>query len=110
MKKLISIYTSLLLLSASVLAEDHAAAALERANAALIHGKKGHTPILIEQAKEALDHALAASLTAKGVSKNHLDAAVTELQEAIDQCELGHVGVATKHAEAAVKHIKVSNK
>lgn len=110
MKRLTSICACLLLLSASAFAEDHTIAALEHANAAVAHGKDGHTPILIEQSKAALEHALASSITAKGALKIHLDAAVMELQEAIDQCELGHIGVATKHAQAAAKHIKIGNK
>lgn len=111
MKKLISICAGLFLLSPSVLADDHhAAAALEHTSAAVIYGKNGHTAILLEHAKAALDHALAASLTAKGVSIDHLESAVTELQEAIDLSESGHVGTATKHAQAALRHIKTSNK
>lgn len=111
MKKLISICAGLFLLSPSVFADDHhAVAAQEHASAAVIYGKNGHTAILLEHAKAASDHALAASITAKGMSKNHLDAAVTELQEAIDLSESGHVGTATKHAQAALRHIKTSNK
>lgn len=111
MKKLTLLCISLSLLSASVFADDHhAVAALEHATAAVIYGKNGHTLILLEHAKTALEHVLAASITAKGVSKNHLDAAATELQEAIDQSESGHVGTATKHAQAAVRHIKTGNK
>lgn len=101
----------LLLLSASAFADDHhAVAALEHANAAVIYGKNGHTAILLEHAKEALDHALGASITAKGEAKRHLDAAVTELQEAIELSESGHVGTATKHAQIALRHIQASNK
>jgi hypothetical protein len=44
------------------------------------------------------------------VAKNHLDAAAKELQESIELANLGHVGSATLHAEAAVKHIKISDK
>ncbi len=112
MKKLASLSASLLLLlSTSVFAEgNNAASALEHANAAVTHGKAGHTPILIEHAKAALEDALAASIIAKGVTKNHLDAGAKELQEAIDHGTMGHVGVATTHAEAAVEHIKAGNK
>ncbi len=111
MKKLASICAGLLfLLSTSVFAEEHAAAALEHANTAVIHGKAGHAPVLVEHAKAALDHTLAASIVAKGVPKNHLDDGAKELQEAIDQGNLGHVGKATVAAEAAVAHIKAANK
>jgi hypothetical protein len=46
----------------------------------------------------------------KSVPKTHLDAAAKELQEAKDLANLGHVGSATTHAEAAVKHIEIGNK
>jgi hypothetical protein len=57
-----------------------------------------------------LEQVLEASIVAKSVAKNHLDAAAKELQESIELANLGHVGSATLHAEAAVKHIKVSDK
>ncbi len=111
MKKSASVTAGLLLLlSTSVFAEENAASALEHANAAVVHGKAGHTPVLIEHAKAALEDTLAASIVAKGVKKNHLDAGAKELQEAIDHGTMGHVGVATTHAEAAVEHIKAGNK
>jgi hypothetical protein len=111
MNKLASLCTVLLLLlSTGVFAEEHAAAALEHANQAVIHGKAGHAPILVEHAKAALEHALAASIVAKGVPKNHMDAAAKELQESIDHGNLDHASIATKHAEAAVEHIKAGNK
>ncbi|TAN69196.1 MAG: hypothetical protein EPN17_07655 [Methylobacter sp.] len=110
MKKLTSICTGLLLVSAAVFAEDHSVAALEQANAAVVYGEAGHTSHLLEHAKTALDHLLAASITAKGVSKKYLEDAVTELQEAIDHGDMGHVGAATKHAKAAVRDIKAGNK
>ncbi|MDO9270429.1 MAG: small metal-binding protein SmbP [Methylobacter sp.] len=111
MKKLTFLCVGLLLLSASAFADDHHAdVALEHATAAVIYGKNGHTSILLEHAKTALEHVLAASITAKGVSKNHLDVAATELQEAIIQSESGHIGTATKHAQAALREIKASNK
>jgi hypothetical protein len=65
---------------------------------------------LIEHAKQALDQVLVASIEAKGVAKNHLDDAAKELQESIELANLGHIGSATIHAEAAVNHIKISNK
>ena len=110
MKKIASFCAGLLLLSStSVFAKGHAAIALEQANAAFIHGEAGETSIMIKHAKYALDHALAASLAAKSVPKTHLDAAAAELQEAIDLGNLGHIGSATKHAQAAVKHIETGN-
>ena len=90
---LITIYV--IHVSTSVFAEEHAAAALEHANAAVVHDEAGQTAIFIEHAKTALEHVLAASLVAKGLPKNHLNAAVTELQESIDPANLGHIGSAT---------------
>ncbi|MCK9620317.1 MAG: hypothetical protein M0R47_07260 [Methylobacter sp.] len=111
MKKLASVCAGLLLLlSTSVFADEHADSALEHAKSAVAHGKAGHTALLVQQAKEALDDALAASIAAKGLSKNHLEAGAKELQEAIDHGTQGHVGRATTHAEAAVWHLKTSNK
>ena len=111
MKKMISIYVGLLLLiSSSVFAEEHLTEALEHANTAVDHGQAGDTAILIEHAKAALEQVLEASIVAKGVAKNHLDDAAKELQESIELANLGHVGSATLHAEAALKHIKVSDK
>lgn len=111
MKKLATIGAGLLfLLSTSVFAEEHAAAALKHAHDAVVHGKAGHTPVLLEHAKAALEDALSASIIAKGVSKNHLDAGAKELQDAIDQATLGHVGGATARAEAAIQHLKAANK
>ena len=100
----------LLLLSSSVFAEEHLKEALEHANAAAVHGEAGNTAILIGHANAALEQVLEASIVAKGVSKNHLDAAAKELQESIELANLGHIGSATVHAEEAVKHIKISNK
>jgi len=107
MKKLASIFAAfLLLLSTSVFAVDHVAAALEHANQAVIHGKAGHAPTLVEHAKAALEHSLAGAIEAKGVPKTHLDAASASLQEAIDHGTLGHADLATKSAEEAVEHLK----
>ena len=111
MKKMTTLCAGLLLLlSASVFAEEHLKEALEHANAAAAHGEDGDTAILIGHAKAALEQVLEASLVAKGVAKNHLDAAAKELQESIELANLGHIGSATLHAEATVKHIKVSDK
>lgn len=107
MKKLASVCAGLLLLlSTSVFAKGPTESALEHASQAVTHGKAGHTPVLLEHAKAALEDVLEATIVAKGVSKNHLEAGAKELQEAIDHGTLGHVGVATTHAEAAVEHIK----
>ena len=111
MKKMTTLCAGLLLLlSSSVFAEEHLKEALEHANAAAVHGEDGDTAILIGHAKAALGQVLEASIVAKGVAKNHLNEAAKELQESIELANLGHIGSATLHAEAAVKHIKVSDK
>ena len=111
MKKMTTLCAGLLLLlSSSVFAEEHLKEALEHANAAAVHGEAGDTAILIEHAKAALEQVLEDSIVAKSVAKNDLDAAAKELQESIELANLGHIGSATLHAEAAVKHIKVSDK
>ena len=111
MKKMTTLCAGLLLLlSFSVFAEEHLKEALEHANAAAVHGEDGDTAILIGHAKAALEQVLEASIVAKSVAKNHLDAAAKELQESLELANLGHIGSATLHAEAAVKHIKVSDK
>ncbi len=110
MKKIISIGTGLLLLSTSVFADSHTAAALEHANAAVVNGADGQTQLLLEQTKAALKHTLAASKEAKSVPKIHLDAAAKELHEANELGNLGHIGSATTHAEAALKHIEMGNR
>ena len=111
MKKMTTLCAGLLfLLSSSVFAEEHLKEALEHANAAAVHGEDGDTAILIGHAKAALEQVLEASIVAKSVAKNHLDAAAKELQESIELANLGHIGSATLHAEAAVNHIKVSDK
>ena len=111
MKKLAALFAGLLLcLSTTVCADEHTEKALVPADAAVVHGKAGHAPILVEHAKKALDHTLAGSLVAKGASKNHLDAASAVLQKAIDEGNLGHVEPATKSAEEAVVHIKAGSK
>jgi hypothetical protein len=111
MKELTSICVGLsFFLSTCALAEEHFITGKQHATAAVVHGAEGHTRILMEHAKAALEHTLEASLTAKGVQKSHLDAAAKELQVCLDLAGNGHIGAATMHAEAAEKHIKASNK
>ncbi len=71
MKKLASVCAGLLLLlSTSVFAEDHAAQALEHANQAVTHGKAGHTPVLVEHAKAALERFAGRRHSSQGRAKN----------------------------------------
>ncbi len=109
MKKLASILIGLsVLLCTSVFAGVHSIAGHEHTNAAIVQGTAGQTRILIQHAKAALEHTLKATLAAKGVRKSHLDEAANELQECLDLANLGHIGAATLHAEAAEKHITAS--
>ena len=101
---------SLLCLSTTVFAETHLDQAIEHANAAVVEGKAGKTPELAVHAKAALDHSLAASLVAKSVSKNHIDAASKSLQDSIDHAGLNHAGPATSSAEEAVIHLNAAKK
>jgi hypothetical protein len=118
MKKLASVFVGLLLcVSTTVFAEglskaasEHVKKALEHANTAVVHGKAGHAPVLVEHAKLALNHTLEASLVAKGVPKTHIDAAADSLQQSIDHGELGHSEPATKAAEEGVAHLEASKK
>ena len=111
MSKLRNLLPSLLLfLSMNVFAEQHAEGAMTHANSALAKGKEGNTSALVAHARMALDEALEASLVAKSISKNHLDAAVNSLQKAIDNGNLGHVGQATKATEEAIAHLKMASK
>jgi len=111
MKKLASVFAGLLLcLSTTVFAAEQAERALVHADAAVVHGKAGQAPILVEHAKKALDHALAASLVAKGQSRTHLDEATKSLEDAINEGSLGRVEPATKFAEEAVEHLKAAKK
>lgn len=111
MKKLAFACAGLLLfLSTAVYAVEGAKAALQHANAAVTEGKAGKASALVEHAKLAMEKALAAAITARSIPKNHLEAAAKELQEAIDQGNLGNAEIATKHAESAVEHIKTSEK
>ena len=81
--------------------------AQQHVNAAVVQGEAGHTQILIEHAKAALEQTLAASIVAKGVSKNHLDSAAKELQESIDLANLGHIGSATIQFPVAILILQV---
>jgi hypothetical protein len=71
MNKILSIFAGVLFLlsSATFAAEQHGAAALEHANAAVEQGKANNTTELIKHANVALEHTLAAALATKGKSQ-----------------------------------------
>jgi hypothetical protein len=110
MKKISYLLAGLLCLSTSVFAEDHLAEATKHANEAVSEGHAGSAPKMMHHAKAALDHALAASIVAKSVPKNHINAASKSLQESIDQSSLNQVEGATKSAETAVEHLNAAKK
>ena len=106
MKILTPLFAGLLLcLSTTVFAEEHLDQALEHANAAVTEGQAGKASSLVVHAKAALDHSLAASLVAKSIPKNHIDAASKSLQDAIDHGTLNHAEPATKSAQEGVAHL-----
>lgn len=114
MKKITMIGAALLVLaSSSIFAEEHADAALDHTKMAIVHGKAGHGPVLVEHASTALLHAGKAADVAKGESKVHMKAAVKSLQSSIEHGKMKgaeHVEAATEAAEEAAEHIKAGNK
>jgi type II secretory pathway component PulM len=83
----------------SSVALDHAKNAAASANAADV----------VHHAGTALEHTLTASISAKGIAKNHLNAGAEELQKAIDQGHLGKFNSAVSYSQAAVVHISAAN-
>jgi hypothetical protein len=114
MKKRLLIGAALMAsVSSLVFAEEHATTALEHINMAIVHGKAGHGPVLVEHANSALNHANKAVEAAQGESKTHMKAAVQSLKSAIEHGKMTgpeHVTAATKAAEEAAEHIKAGNK
>ena len=112
MKKItLMIAAMMILFSAGVLAEEHADAALDHTKMAIVHGKAGHAPVLIEHANTALIHAQQAEQAASGEAKTHMQAAVKSLKSSIEHAKMGpgHVEMATQAAEEAAEHIKAGN-
>ncbi len=110
MKKIILLISSLLFFSFSVLAEEHADAALEHANAALAEGKHGNVQTLAEHAVQAVKHAEQAAQVANGPNKAHIESGVNHLHDAIKQANAGHGSKADQHLEIAIEHIRTGNK
>jgi len=96
--------------SAGVFAEPSLDEALKHAEAALAEGHKNNAAKLAVHAKGALDSALTASIVAKSISKNHINAASEVLQKAIDDASLNQDAAATKAVEEAVAHLKQAKK
>jgi len=100
-------------LSFTVLAEEHADAALKHTRLAIQQGKAEHNAALTTHAKEALAHAQKAAEVAEGEAKTHMEAAVKSLESAIEHGRMKgkeHGKAATKAAEEAAEHIKAGNR
>lgn len=111
MKKLTTVLAGFLMcLSTFVFAEEHLSQSIKHTEAALSEGRAGKVPELVLHAKSALDHTLTASLAAKSISKNHIDAASKSLQDAIDHGNLNHAEAATKSVEEAANHLNAAKK
>jgi hypothetical protein len=108
MKKNIITYASLLFVfSTSVFANPHYDEAIKHATAA---SQAGDTSKIIEHALPALEHTMAGALTAKGVTKTHVDEATKALEKTLDLAKAKKASEATASAQAAVEHLKAANK
>jgi hypothetical protein len=106
MRKLSFILFGLLIVSANyAFAEDHAKVAIEHAKEAASASKPSDA---VHHAGAALDHALAGSISEKGVTKAHLSAGAEELEKAIDQGNLGQLDLAVAHSNAALEHLNAA--
>jgi len=108
MKK-IALVISALLLSTNIafaldniIFKDHSSVALDHAKNA---AKATNAAEVAHHAGAALEHTLNASISAKGVAKNHLNEGAKELEKAIDQARLGKFNSAVSFSQAAVVHI-----
>jgi len=110
MNKIILIISFLLSFSFSVLAEEHADAALEHANTALAEGKHGNVGVLAEHAIQAEKHAEQAVQVANGPAKAHIESGIKHLHEAIKLANAGHGSKADQHLETAIEHLKAGDK
>jgi hypothetical protein len=109
MKKIITISAGLLLAlsTAAFAAEEHGKAALEHANAAA----KGISAAECKQhAGVAIEHALASALVLKSAAKNHMESASHHLEEAVNHGNMGHMDVCKQHVDAAITEIQAANK
>jgi HEPN domain-containing protein len=89
-----------------VIFKDHSTVALDHAKNAATAGNAAE---VVHHAGAALEHTLTASISAKGVAKNHLNEGAKELQKAIDQGKLGKYNSSISYSQAAVAHISAAN-
>jgi len=99
-----------LFFSFSVLAEQHADAALEQANTAIVQGREGNIDLLTEHAILASHHMEEAVKVATGSAKVHMESGYKHLHEAIKHARQGHSSKAIEHVKTAIEHIKAGNK
>ena len=112
MKKIAMIVSTLLLTTNLAFALDNNIFK-DHSNVALDHAKNAAAATtandVVHHAGTALEHTLTASLAAKGIAKNHLNAGAEELQKAIDQGNLGKFNSAVSYSQAVVSHISAAN-
>lgn len=112
MKK-IAVVISALILSTNVAFALDNIIFKDHSNVALDHAKNAATAAnaaeVVHHGVAALEHTLNASISAKGIAKNHLDEGAKELQKAIDQGKLGKFNSAVAHSQTAVVHISAAN-
>lgn len=108
MKKLTLICSGLLLVASSAVfaAEEHGKAALEHADAA---AKASGSKEIVKHASAALEHSLASAIVLKGTSQKHMESASNHLEDAINEGNLGHTDQAKQHVKAAITEIQGAN-
>lgn len=79
--------------------QQHQQDAMKCAQDAVVRGKQGQVEALMTSVDAALQHALNAG---KG---SHVEAAISELKNAIEHGQAGRADVAASHAEQAVTHL-----
>lgn len=110
MKKLTQLSVSaLFFISLNAFADPHLDEAISHATAALESGKSGHSSVLVEHARPALEHAMAASVTTKGLARTKIEAAMKDLEEAIKHGKSLHADIATTYMEAALEDLQAAN-
>lgn len=111
MKKVTQISAiALFLTSSTIFANPHLDEAITHANAAIENGKSGHSSVLVDHARPALEHAMAASVQSKGLSRTKIEDAMKDLEEAIKHGEKLHADVAITYMVAALEDLQVANK
>ena len=103
----VSLVAALLNLNAAQAEENHKAEATKHALAAAEAGKSGNAAAVGEHAAMAKTHAEAAE---KEKANPHVEAGITNLNEAIEHARMGHADIAGQSAQAAATHLKAAEK